>query len=174
MNRIIRPEPDEARADDIRMDLRFRRDLADGGPPRDRPTYYVDVSDASLPEAHHVERVEFVGLLALGWATLWCRQNSRAIAGSPVPWDTEVVHPWVLELHGIWPDSYGGARLGVAFSMPCSVDPRVPSVEADAAIRAVVRRALLHEGQEGTLIDGVRLDPHEVGELGLVLKDIDS
>lgn len=156
---------------EIRLGVRFRRDIEDGGPPRERPTYYARTDrDDELPEAHHVERVEFVGLLSLVWATLWCRQDAPALAGSPVPWDPTERQSWVVELHGIWPDRDGTpGRRGVAFSYPCPVDPREPSEAADNAIRACIRRALLHEGQEGTLIDGARLDPHEVGELELEL-----
>ena len=152
----------------VRSGIRFRAMFEDCGPPRERPTYYVQTDrDAELPAAHHVERVEFVGLLALVWATLWCRQDAPAVSGSPVPWHPDDRHPWVVELHGIFPDRNGvDGRLGIAFSHPCAVDPREPSEVADAAIRACVRRALLHEAQEGTLIDGERLDPHEVGELG--------
>lgn len=153
---------------DIRFGIRFRALQADPGPPRERPTYYARTDiDSELPEAHHVERVEFTGLLSLVWATLWCRQDAPAVAGSPVPWDTSQRHPWVVELHGLFPDRNGeGGRFGVAFSCPCPVDPRLPSQAADDAILACVRRAMLHEGQESTLIDGERLDPHVFGEVG--------
>lgn len=142
----------------------------DRGAPLERPTYYCRTDDDQLlPEAHQIHRVKLGGLLSLVWGTLWCRRRAPAPAASPVPWDPAELHPWVVELHGCWPNSYGGEepRMGVAFSMPCPVDPREPSPEADAAILAVIARAMLHEGQEGTLIDGRRRDPHEFGEIGL-------
>jgi hypothetical protein len=149
-------------------DDRFQRDIVDAGPPLVRPTYYVETPDL-LPEAHHVEHVQIGGLLGLVWATIWCRQDSPAPTTSPVPWDPDAIHPWTIELHGLWPDTRGCGRTGVAFRMPCDCDPRIPSPQSDATIRAIVRRALLHEGQEGLLIGGARLDPHDVGEIGLAL-----
>lgn len=144
----------------------------DPGPPLDRAPMLLEMHGLKLPEPHLVERVRLGGLLSLVWATVWCRQNAPAHAGSPVPWDPTALQPWVVELHGWWPDRDRpeGPRLGVALSVPCPTDPRIPGVEADAAIRWVIARALMHEAQEGTWLDGEHLDPHAVGEIGL--KDV--
>ena len=154
----------------LRDALAFRRLHRDAVPALDRPTYYCATPDDHLlPEPLPVERVKIGGLLALAWATVWCRKDSLAPSASPVPWDKSAVHPWVVELHGVWPEALGVSeeRVGVAFRLPCPVDPRESSPKADAAIRTLVARALLHEGQGGLHLDGERLDPHEHGEVGL-------
>lgn len=121
-----------------------------------------------LPEALRVERVTFVGMLRDRWATVWCREKSMAIAGSPVPWSTATVFPWVVEVHLRTTELDGAGYGTTAFSVPCRVDPRIPSIEADAAISLATLRAMIHEGQESLVIDGERpLDPHVHGELGV-------
>jgi hypothetical protein len=120
----------------------------------------VDGVEPALP----VDRVVFTGSLA--HLSVWCRQDSPARTESRVPWDTSVFYPWVVEVHGWWPDSGGGDPFGLIVAVPCAVDPRVSGNQADAAIRWAVTRALLHEAQECTVIDGQRRDPHEHGEFG--------
>jgi hypothetical protein len=137
---------------------------------RERPPLRIDNIEGSetRPEAMLVERVELGGLLSLAWATVWCRSGTTAPAGSPVPWDTAQVWPWVLELHMALPAADGGAkRIPVVVSWPCEVDPREPTSAADHAIFCLVARACMHEWQESVSVDGKRLDPHELGELGL-------
>jgi hypothetical protein len=155
----------------LRQRLRTQATHRDPGPGPDREPIYgrmVDELEAQLPEAELIERAQVGTIFGLVCATLWCRQDAQAHAGSPVPWDTAERQPWVVELHGLWPDRDGGPRRRlVVFTMPCAVDPREPSAEANAAIRAVLARAALHEAQEALVLDGERLDPHAVGELGL-------
>jgi hypothetical protein len=118
-----------------------------------------------VDEAMPVERVTLTGSLA--HASVWCRKDSPARTASPVPWSPDDVFPWVVEVHGWWPDSYEiEPPIGIIVAVPCPKDPRIPCYESDAAIRWVVARAMLHEGQEATLIDGRRHDPHDHGETG--------
>lgn len=118
-----------------------------------------------LPLPHQIERVRFQGWLAAHQATLWCRRESPVLTSSPVPWPDRR-WPWVVEIHLRTPDLDDGSKDGsTAFGVPCPVDPREPSPEADAAIALVVARAMLHEGQES--IVGLPLDPHAMGETGL-------
>lgn len=121
---------------------------------------------AELPELLPLARASASGLLAMAGATFWCRPESRAVANSPVPWDPHAVHPWVVELHVRVLNRDDPFEIqGVAFTWPCSLDPRETTPEGDAAIEAVVQRAMSHEGHESVLIDGSRpLDPHLRGE----------
>ena len=154
---------------ETRIDLLARAVQRARGVPIERPPLRINVQAVDLPEPHLVKRVQIGGTLGLVWATVWCREHSAAPTGSPVPWNPAEVYPWTVEVHGWWPDANDedGRRIGVVVTAPCWVDPRVPSPEADAAIRFVVARAVLHEAQEGLFIDGDRLDPHEHGEIGL-------
>lgn len=133
-------------------------------PPARRPG--VAQPEYQLPEAYPIERAEIRGLLALAGASLWCRQDARAVTATPVPWDVSRRFPWVVELHLLVPDRDSAlATFGLAVSWPCAVDPRIQSPEADAAIHAVCQRAVAHEGAEGLLLDGKRyFDPHQRGE----------
>lgn len=129
----------------------------------------VMVERDGLPRAMQIERVTFCGWLRMRWATAWCREQSHAIAGSPVPWDTSEIFPWVVEIHLRTPELEGSKDGSTALTVPCRVDPRIPSPEADAAICLAVARAMLHEGQESLMLDDSRaLDPHVFGERGLV------
>ena len=67
----------------------------------------------------------------------------------------------------MYPDRDGEGRLPIIFAVPCAVDPRIPSAEADAAILTCISRAALHEAMESVELDGEALDPHEHGEIGL-------
>jgi hypothetical protein len=112
-----------------------------------------------------VDRVAFVGSMA--HLSVWCRKDSPARTESRVPWDTTVVFSWVVEIHGWQTDSRAEGDIGLIVAVPCAADPRVPGHQADAAIRWAVTRAVLHEAQECTVIDGQRRDPHEHGEFGV-------
>jgi hypothetical protein len=126
----------------------------------------VTPDEPRLSEPMQLERAELGGLLLLAGATLWCRENSFAITASPVPWDTSKRFPWVVEIHMAIPSRGNPLEtFYLSISWPCSVDPRIPSREADEAIHAVCQRAVSHEAAEGLLINGKRfLDPHERGE----------
>ena len=130
------------------------------------PRCVITPDDRTQPELLPLERAEIGGLLALAGATFWCRSQARAIAATPVPWNTSRIFPWVVELHMMVPsrDSTMGV-FGLSISWPCSVDPRIPSPEADAAIHAVCQRAASHEAAECLLLGGKRFhDPHQRGE----------
>ena len=126
----------------------------------------VSAAEYELPDALPIERAELRGLLALAGASLWCRQNARAFAATPVPWDVSRSFAWVVEVHLLVPDRDSSlATFGLVIAWPCSVDPRVASPEADAAIHAACQRAASHEAAEGLLLGGRRCyDPHQRGE----------
>lgn len=116
--------------------------------------------DPRLPERRPVEGVTACGLLLAMQFRFWYRQNAPALTNSPVPWDPEGPHPFVVEIDMIVPDRDDPDRwIPVTITHPCSHGPGSP--EFAEAIRAATQRALCHEGDEGLLINGVRTwDPH--------------
>jgi hypothetical protein len=115
----------------------------------------VDGVDEAMP----VERVTLTG--ALSHASVWCRKDSPARTATRVPWADGHVFPWVVEVHGWWPDSLGiEGTIGIIVAVPSPTDPRISCPASDAAIRWAIARVTLHEAQECTVIDGQRRDPH--------------
>lgn len=90
-------------------------------------------------------------------AEIWAVQDCVAHAGSPVPWDTARVWPWVVHVDAVVPDRDGGAPVKITFSMPALGGPG--SLEWARAELSAVRRMGTHEAMES-----FGLDPHELGD----------
>lgn len=117
-------------------------------------------------QAIPISRVRFRGWMADRQATLWYRENTYAITQTLVPWNGEVKHRHVIEIHLLTRELDGDGFGTTAFAMPCPVNPTEPSPEADRAILKICLRAAIHEVQESLVIDGEALfNPHENGEI---------
>ena len=91
-----------------------------------------------------------------GGCEIWAVQDCVAHAGSPVPWDTARVFPWVVHVDTVVPCRETGRPIKVTFSMPASGPPGSP--EWQVAELAAVKRAGIHEAMES-----FGFDPHEAG-----------
>lgn len=89
-------------------------------------------------------------------AEIWAVQDCVAHAGSPVPWDTARVWPWVVHVDVVVPDRDGGEPVKITFSMPSFGGPG--SLEWAQAELSAVRRMGAHEAMES-----FGFDPHTIG-----------
>lgn len=89
-------------------------------------------------------------------AAIWAVEDAVAHAGSPVPWDTSRVWPWVVHVDCVVPCRDDGGSILVTFSMPSAGPPGSP--EWAAAELAAVQRMGIHEAMES-----FGFDPHTLG-----------
>lgn len=97
-----------------------------------------------------------------GAASIWAVEDCVAHSGSPVPWDTERVWPWVVHVDLTVPCRDDGRPLPVTFSTPSMGPPG--SSEWKAAELAAVMRMGVHEAMES-----FGFDPHIQGDINTLL-----
>lgn len=91
-------------------------------------------------------------------AEVWAVEDATAASGSPVPWDTSTVWPWVVHVDVVVPCRDSGRPIKVTFTWPSAGPPATAAWRA--AELAAIRRAGAHEAMES-----FGVDPHLQGDV---------